>query len=89
MNALRCREGDLAIVVGGGPDAGKVVRCVRFVGYDLKFQCLDLWEIDRPVAWLHALFGNAQFPFCPDSQLRPLPGLPESEIIDEEQPCVA
>lgn len=68
---LRCKPGDLAIVVRSlAGNEGKIVRCIRFLG-DVKFingDVLPSWEIDG------SLIGNRGLPTSkvPDCFLHPI-----------------
>lgn len=50
---MNCKEGDLAWVTSGSPmNAGKVVKCLKFIGPDAnvtvqKKPVDDLWEVDK------------------------------------------
>jgi len=94
---MNCKQGDLAIVVHSesGLNAGKIVRCVRWVG-TLETNpatgfawtpgaCHDFWEIDPPLLTNQLRNGkvvakNDPLPVVLDSCLRPIRG----DLLDEE-----
>lgn len=44
---MNCKQGDLAVIVrSAAGNEGKIVRCVRFIGYVPGFIGEDRWEID-------------------------------------------
>ena len=75
---MNCKQGDLAIVIGGDGDrknVGKIVRCVKLSSFDQYEEC---WEVDILLDWQLTML-----PFAPDCFLRPLPELKEPEEILE------
>jgi hypothetical protein len=88
MTALRCRPGDLALVIRD-TDAGKLVTCIELA--DQHERALlgivesngPVWRIDRDCMWADWKRHGKEIPlpFCPDSALIPIrPG-----SLDEEQ----
>lgn len=68
---LNCKQGDLAIIVGGGPHlVGMIVTCVKFLGdkHDLSTKDKDIWEIDRQIK----MTNNELEPWYPDQWMRPI-----------------
>jgi len=85
---LRCRPGDLALVLRS-PDWGKLVTCIELIGEDerLKFRIGDnngpIWRIDRECMWAdwdRSGLGNA-LPYAPDAALMPI--RPEPDPLEE------
>jgi hypothetical protein len=89
---MNCKQGDLAIVVRSvtGLNLGKIVRCVRWVGYSAKDPVTggewadpadDNWEIDPPLSvfWRVGIYVG-ESTLCRDSCLRPLRG----DLLDNE-----
>lgn len=71
---MNCKQGDLAIIVGNGPNAGKLVTCVQF--YPVKtllrvkgpVDVSNVWFIEPSLpAWNNTLSNYIQ-----DSVLRPI-----------------
>jgi hypothetical protein len=90
MNAkLRCRPGDLALVLRS-PDWGKLVTCIELIGEDerITFGIGDdngpVWRIDRKCMWADWGRGGLEIPlpYAPDSALMPI--RPEPDPLDEE-----
>lgn len=75
MSDLRCRVGDLAIVVNSsrgvhGPCVGRIVRCIRFIPshpFCQPWGAMDSW-ITEPMLKCE---DGRETP-CPDSYLRPI-----------------
>lgn len=72
---LNCKAGDLAVVVKSeAGNEGKIVRCLRYLGYQLWRDrdnsplCRPTWEIDQG---LYSLDGSLRSEIC-DDQLRPI-----------------
>lgn len=76
---LRCKPGDLAVVVRSEVgNEGKVVRVLRFLGrakFSLGFVADDVWLVECPslagetCSWSRRIGGDACFP---DARLRPI-----------------
>jgi len=90
MNAnLRCRPGDLALVLRS-PDWGKLVTCIELIGKDerITFGIGDdngpVWRIDRKCMWADWGRGGLEIPlpYAPDAALMPI--RPEPDPLDEE-----
>lgn len=86
---MRCRAGDLAVYVGSyEPLRGCLFRTVRYIGDRIgKFQGVKvigrrLWEVE-PLSPAAQDIGHIS-----DDVLRPLRGDPQSDEIDQEQPCL-
>lgn len=66
---LRCKPGDLAVVVASeAGHEGKIVRVLRFKGWDPGYWADDLWETDTLAV---SRLGKLDTYFS-DSQLRPI-----------------
>ena len=68
---MRCKKGDIAIVVGGrtGLNLGEEVTCLAFVGMpEFLSSHEDCWRIDKSVMWSDGI----NRPYCPDSCLMPI-----------------
>jgi len=90
MNAkLRCRPGDLALVLRS-PDWGKLVTCIELIGEDerITFGIGDgngpVWRVDRECMWADWRRGGLEIPlpYAPDSALMPI--RLEPDPLDEE-----
>jgi hypothetical protein len=88
MNAkLRCREGDLALVLRS-TDAGRLVTCLALadererVAFDIDPDNGPVWRIDRCCMWNNWSEGEIPLPYCPDSALLPI--RPRPDRLDEE-----
>ncbi len=90
MNArLRCRPGDLALVLRS-PDWGKLVTCIELIGEDerITFRIGDgngpVWRIDRTCMWADWSRSGLEvpLPYAPDSALMPI--RPEPDPRDHE-----
>lgn len=75
---MNCKQDDLAIYVCGGPNQGKIVRCVNlvappFVNYAPKHTG-PVWLIDPPIHHWHNSTGAyaGDYPYVRDGALRPL-----------------
>lgn len=68
---MNCKQGDLAIVLHGPENCGKIVRCLEFVG-ELPVapgsHFNDIWRIDADLHWTLSGWG----PYASDSLIRPL-----------------
>jgi hypothetical protein len=87
MNAqLRCRSGDLALVLRS-TDAGKLVTCLALITEQERatIGIADhngpVWRIDRECVW-NDWDEGVMLPYCPDSALLPI--RPEPDPLDEE-----
>lgn len=73
---MNCVKGDIAIVVGASVDAGKIVRCLEFVGAQTPFadpDCADCWIVDRELMWTEiSTQRDFAFPYASDALLRPI-----------------
>lgn len=94
--AMNCQKGDVAMVIGEGPNVGMVVTCLRLASPWDIFKAAGLnpseyvlpdipfWEIDTPVSW--SLDGRVQLgriAFIEDRCLRPFP--PARQLLEEYQ----
>ena len=93
MNSpLRCRPGDLALVIRD-TDAGKVVTCVALADEsersELRMGDLNgsVWRIDRDCMWADHSPGGLEIPlpYCPDSALMPIRPEPDEEHEESAQ----
>ena len=92
MLELRCKEGDLAIIVRGSnpKNLGKIVTCVKFKGTIPEGLEADHWLIDQDIEWVSANDTNkAYLPYCRDFNLKPI-GYPEGtdemlEIVNSKE----
>ena len=75
---MNCREGDLAVVVGGERtrrNVGRVVRVIALAGpedFDPLVPRDRCWRVDTPMRWDSLLFGSVMCPVAPDEYLRPI-----------------
>lgn len=68
---MNCKPGDLAVLVrSDAGNEGKIVTCVKYVGFVPTWRYNDLWEIDRG---LLDNFGEIS-KYASDSCLKPLRG---------------
>lgn len=80
---MNCKQGDLAIHVGGysgikSRNAGKIVRCVRFLGEVPRWQGLR-WEIEGGLIYS---VGGKRVNHADDKYLRPIRDNPgEDEML--------
>ena len=66
---MNCKQGDLAIIVRSmAGNEGKIVRCLRFVGYVEGFVGNDRWEIDTKIISFKRVLHNT----TQDSWMRPI-----------------
>ena len=90
--ALNCKQGDLALVIGGR-NVGKVVTCLELLptGSEYVDEAVGLlWRVDRPLEYLNEALGiTANKYLAPDRILMPLnPGSaanPESLELDQAE----
>ena len=81
---MNCKQGDIAIVVGGKYNLGKVVTCIRqvpMIEVQLALKCAGMgisfipdtpyWEVDNQIVWKNGS-ESSQVPYIQDSRLRPL-----------------
>jgi hypothetical protein len=73
--ALNCKQGDLALVIGGR-NVGKVVTCLELLptGSEYVDEAVGLlWRVDRPLEYLNEALGmTANKYLAPDRLLMPL-----------------
>lgn len=82
---LRCKPGDLALVLVGKTNAGKLVTCLRLEQPAVfPTDCVDVWLVDRPLRWanVYGPFPKFDIPYAPDGALMPI--RPEPDAIDTE-----
>lgn len=86
---LNCKTGDLAIVVRGPMNLGRVVTIIApatrlEVEMALRgpfVHSSQIWRIDAPLLW-GAPFGDTYAAYAPDECLRPIrPGEGEDEML--------
>jgi len=89
FNTLRCKPGDLCLVIGGKHNSGKVVTTIRLATEEeikeIKPKITDqpIWKVDTDLRWQYLPSGKIKDqPFIFDSRLLPINGLPEE---NEEQ----
>lgn len=84
LNTLRCKSGDLALVIGGR-NVGKVVTCLELLPAGSEYvdeAAGPLWRTDRPLEYLNEALGmTANKYLAPDSLLMPLK--PDSSLCAE------
>lgn len=83
---MNCKQGDLAIIIRGNKNSGKVVQCMRVyenriykdpqtgIVYRIEPRCFPIWEIDRPILWKRKpdlVYHEAYL--CSDRDLVPIP----------------
>ncbi len=80
---MRCKQGDLAIVVRSHcGNLGKIVRCLELV-VDERWQLYDtnVWRVDSPVKVV-SLLGESELSYTvPDCCLHPLRG-EEDDLVE-------
>lgn len=87
MVPLRCKQGDLAVVIKSEVgNESKVCRCLKFVGslpYEFGFFTSDdFWLTDSSFKMEHGVTGAISYiPYMRDSQLMPIS--PSDEQKDE------
>lgn len=68
---MNCKQGDLAIVVGGdvdGANMGRIVKCLRLSSLaHLNYRNEPVWFIDVELEW-----DGGKRNFSPDKFLRPI-----------------
>lgn len=87
---MNCKQGDLAIIIGGSLNAGKIVRVVEPYVHRDQIVGGVLWDVSKdygfvwcveaagsPIVHLSGITFTAA-PF-PDSRLRPISGLHDEE----------
>lgn len=83
---MNCQPGDLAIVIKGRHNAGKVVRCIKIVTATefpvarVAQKHFPMWQVNRPLLWHKKWIGpvaTIEIPFVPDRFLRRLDGYQE------------
>lgn len=87
---LNCKQGDLAVVVGGtrGRNVGKVVRCLELLpreAHMVKDEWGPVWRIDRELEFANCL-GTALHKMAPDKCLMPIS--PGDAVREEELTAV-
>lgn len=84
---LRCRPGDLALVLRG-TYAGAIVTCIALAlereraSFDIADSNGPVWRIDRCMLWNNG-HGKVPLPYAPDSALLPI--RPQPEVSDESE----
>ncbi|MGB8422210.1 hypothetical protein [Paraburkholderia sp.] len=80
---MNCKPGDLAYVVGDIPEAGLVVTVVKAFGQDYEFGFGFCWTVEsrEPQKTLRGFITRFE---VPDSNLRPISGVPVNEEVTEE-----
>jgi len=88
MNSkLRCRSGDLALVLRS-TDAGKLVTCLSLTdereraAFSIGDNNGPVWRIDRCCMWNNWDEGAIPLPYAPDAALLPIH--PRPDLLDEE-----
>lgn len=94
---MNCKKGDLAIIVGGFCNSGKVVECLRFLGPVDWFGGMPLIRTDLP-RWLvrtrcsplETTDGErfTEVPI-PDAWLRPIRPGEEPTVTETREPALA
>lgn len=78
---MNVKPGDLAIVIKGN-STGKICIVHSAKGVILGDFCWCV-EFKEPVP---TMASPSMTPFCPDTWLRPVSGLPDAEYTDEREP---
>ena len=91
---MKCRKGDLAIVVGGtlGNNAGKMVQCLELLpaGTEkVNKYWGPLWRTDRPLIFENIIGERIEKYLAPDTVLMPIRPDGESDELEERQPVSA
>ena len=86
---MNCKQGDLALVIDGGPNAGMMVTCLEwlpagsrrddlppFITQHFEESLGPLWRVDRFLTW-----GATKIRIAPDKYLMPI--RPDSAGSDE------
>lgn len=73
---LRCKPGDLALVIAGEGNIGKMVTCLRledpiFADSVISHRLGSIWKIDRELIWTTNM-RVVHIPYYPDEQLLPI-----------------
>jgi hypothetical protein len=75
---MNCKQGDLAMVVGGcvGTQVGKIVNCIRLLALEEHTVPLDagpVWLVDAQMAFSDRVtWANSLHPWVPDRFLMPI-----------------
>lgn len=86
---LRCRAGDLALVLRS-TDAGKLVTCLALLteteraALDIADSNGPVWRIDRECVWNNWDEG-VMLPYCPDFALLPIQPQPAGSSDEDER----
>ena len=87
---MNCKKGDLAIVISGEPNVGKLVACLCLlqpgawrddlppgVRQQISPDAGPLWRVDRPIGW--GPTGAVALFLVPDQVLMPIRPLPDGD----------
>jgi hypothetical protein len=88
---MKCRPGDLALVIRG-TFAGSLVTCIRLES-DQKLDALGVtldsrptWLVDKSLEWgLGANPDHTRMPYAPDSSLLPIRPEPEPDECETQR----
>jgi len=72
---LNCKQGDLALVIGGGVNAGRLVTCLEILpagSCGVERDVGPLWRVDRPIAYEAAGEQLIEGNVAPDMVLMPI-----------------
>lgn len=82
---MNCKQGDLAMIIGGKTQGGKVVTCLRLLSRD-EHQVHDdegpVWAVDRDCSF-QTPRGSVWRRYCPDKVLMPINPSPDDETVKE------
>ena len=71
---MNCKQGDIAIIIGGKTQGGKMVTCLRLLSRD-EHRCHDdqgpIWAVDRECSF-ETPRGRVWRKYCPDKVLMPI-----------------
>lgn len=88
---MNCKPGDLAIQIKSyAGNEGQIVFIEKYIGavnfVNLKFTVNDCWHVKYQCKTPDFIGQFSEFGSVPDSWLRPVSGLPDTEDTDIEQP---
>jgi len=86
---VNCKQGDLAMVIGGSYNLGKVLTCLEFVGMppiDTMENGLNLfWRVDTAITYYNFLGEKSQHCYIDDTALMPLNGEDRTKKVGEKE----
>jgi len=90
---MRCKPGDLALVVGGKLNLGKMVQCIRvfegdtYRGITGFNKTNPYWILDREVVWKNMFGELIKIDMLPDNYLMPIRPPDDYDFGDELYNC--